>query len=127
MLAKEEITRTPEDGVTGDSYVPAAARPFSLRGRSDGSGSAPGTSHPLAPGWVRFSWRWPSGEADQQLEAVGIGIAGVRAGPALGRQMLAQEGSEMGRESCHGALPRCTVSLTAAIWAIRMGVACKYQ
>jgi hypothetical protein len=37
----------------------------------------------------RLDTKAASGEAGQQLEAVGIGIAGVRAGPALGRQMLA--------------------------------------
>ena len=59
MLAKEATARTPEDGVTDDSYVPAAARPylaerpirrFRLRARH---------LCPLAPGWVRsFMARW---------------------------------------------------------------------
>ena len=51
----------------------------------------------------RFDAEAACGKADEELEAVGIGIASVWACPPFIWQMLTQEDGEMGRERCHGA------------------------
>ena len=76
---------------------------------------------------ARFDLELARREADQELEAVGVGFAGVGACLALMRQMLAQEGGEMRSERGHDACPRCNASPASAICAIRIGVACRYQ
>jgi hypothetical protein len=66
-------------------------------------------------------------EADQKLEAVGVGFASVLAGFPLARQMLAQECGEMRSQRGHAAAPQCNASPAAAICPIKIGVACRYQ
>ena len=75
---------------------------------------------------------WPDlepigGKAHQELEARRIRLTGVRTCPALFRQVLAQEAAQVGGERGHAAPPTSNASPALAIWAIRTGVACRYQ
>ena len=45
------------------------------------------------------------GKANQELEGISIGVAGVRAGFALTRQVLTEEATEMDGEHRHAVLP----------------------
>ena len=67
------------------------------------------------------------GEGDQQLEAVGVGFAGVRTGAAIAGQVLAKEGCKRWGERRHCASPRCSASPASAMWVISTGLAWRYQ
>src|SRR4051794_33761321 len=67
---------------------------------------------------ARFDFELARREADQELEAVSVRCAGVRACLALMREMLAQERGEMGSERGHDARPRCNASPASAICPI---------
>src|SRR3974390_3861526 len=62
---------------------------------------------------------WPDaeaigGKADQELEGISIGVAGVWAGFALARQVLAEKATEMGSEHRHALTPLSRISPASA-------------
>lgn len=67
------------------------------------------------------------GEDDEQLEAGRVGLAGVRTGAPVARQVLAEKSGEVGAEQGHHGSPTCRASPATAIPAISVGVACRYQ
>ena len=68
------------------------------------------------------------GEADQELEAVGIALHRMAAGVAVARQVLAQEHAEVDGELGHDeALHTWACSVWLAMWRSRTGVASRYQ
>jgi hypothetical protein len=73
---------------------------------------------PLHPG---------GGEAQEQDEAVRVGCDRMWARAALARQVVPQEGGEMGRERRHSAPPANACSAAAAMPFSRIGVASRYQ
>ena len=68
-----------------------------------------------------------TGEEEQQLKAVGIGVAGMHARPSLGKQVILQESRDMRRNRGHGAPRFSKTSQASAMSSIKWGVACRYQ
>ena len=68
------------------------------------------------------------GEADQELEAVGVALHRVAAGVSIARQVLAQEQAEVNGELSHDeTLHAWACSTWRAMWRSRTGVASRYQ
>ncbi len=77
---------------------------------------------PRRPGSQPFS-----GEVEQQLEAEGIGLAGLRAVASLIGHVIAQEAGDERSELRHVALSPTSISAAVAISAINSGVVSRYQ
>jgi hypothetical protein len=69
----------------------------------------------------------PSGETNQELEGIGVCLAGVRACLALARQVLAEKGAELGGERRHACAPCNRNSPASATARSKTGVASRYQ
>jgi hypothetical protein len=68
-----------------------------------------------------------SRELEQQLKAVGIGIAGMLAGTTVVSEILAEEGLDVRCDQRHDGSPQMKVSAALAMSRSRSGVASRYQ
>lgn len=77
----------------------------------------------------KFGWsdlQSLGGEANQQLEGLGIGVSGLHAHFPLAGQILTEEGGQMRAKRCHRS-HRWPASAAVAMSPSSLGVACRYQ